>query len=421
MTAPTERPDDVGAGEAAVRERVLPFATYTPSWPTYARRVVLICLLISAVIAAWVLTPVMQTLIVTGLLCFLLYLPARILAYRTALNFPCAVIVVYLILVAVVVLAILALLPSIVNVVRAVGDALTQFIVRLRDLAEASTAQNSTIFIPVINQTVDIWPLIAPIREIFTGQAVQPAAGATPVDVGAILATLTSVTAQIIGGIAGVVSTFFLAILLSFLILIDLPRYQSSVARGVAPAYRREVYLLTGQINNVWSGFFRGQLVICLIIGALTWLQLTLMGVGNAIGIAVVVALISLIPTIGGIIALVPMFFVPLLGGSTVPMFQGMSNAALALLVTVIYLIWSQIVWTVVAPKILGDAVSIPLPAIILGIGVGLALGGILGAFLIVPILGSLRIVLVYVMQKLNGRDPYPGQGTPDIVDLSTL
>jgi predicted PurR-regulated permease PerM len=185
--------------------------------------------------------------------------------------------------------------------------------------------------------------------------------------------------------------------------------------------YRREIYLLTTHVNSVWSGFFRGQLVICLLIGILTFLQLTLMGVGNAIGIAVIVALISLIPTIGGVIALIPMFFVPLLGGSSVPMFQNMSNVSLALLVTVIYLIWSQIVWTVVAPKILGDAVSIPLPVIILGIGVGLAIGGILGAFLIVPILGTLRLVVIYIIAKLNGRDPFPGQGQPDVVDLSTL
>ncbi len=208
---------------------------------------------------------------------------------------------------------------------------------------------------------------------------------------------------------------------MSFLILLDLPRYQIGLARSIAPIYRREVYLLMGQVNTAWMGFFRGQLVIVIIIGILTWLQLALMGVGNAIGIAVVIALISLIPTIGGIIALLPMFLVPLITGSTVPLFADMSNLTLALLVTAIYLVWSQVVWTYVAPKILGDAVAIPLPVIIIGISVGLAVGGILGAFLIVPILGTLRIVLFYVVKKLNGHDPFPGEDTPDVTDLSTL
>ncbi|MFN8380056.1 MAG: AI-2E family transporter [Anaerolineae bacterium] len=402
-------------------ERVLPFISYTPEWSRYFRRVVIVLLIICGVVAAYVLSPVMQTLIVTALLCFLLYLPSRIIAARTELNFPCSVMLVYLVLVLLLALGIVALVPSIVNVIRVVGDSATHLLVQLRDMILASTADNSHVFIPGINMTVDIWPAISPFKDALGGQVSTPVTGVPTVDVGAILSTLTSITASLIGNIASIVSSGFLSVLLSFLILIDLPRYQHGIARGIAPIYRREVFLLTGQINNVWSGFFRGQLVICVIIGVLTWLQLTLMGVGNATGIAVIVALISLIPTLGGILALIPMFFVPLFTGSTVPALNDMSSIGLALLVTVIYLIWSQIVWTVVAPKILGDAVAIPLPVIILGIGVGLALGGVLGAFLIVPILGSLRIIVIYVIHKLNGRDPYPGQGTPDIVDLATL
>ena len=421
MTPENPSPEDAPIPADSPPERVLPYIAYTPQWSTFIRRIVIIGLIVSGIVAAYVLTPVMQTLIVTALLCFLLYLPSRILAARTALNFPCSVMVIYLILVLMLVLAIVALMPSIVNVIRVVGDAITQLLVRIRDIAEAATPDNSSLLIPGVNLTVDIWPFLSPLKEALSGQVTTAVAGAPAVDVGAILSTLTSITAGLISSIASIVSSGFLAVLLSFLVLIDLPRYQNSSARGIAPIYRREVFLLTGQVNSVWSGFFRGQLVICLIIGALTWLQLTLMGVGNATGIAVIVALISLIPTLGGIIALIPMFFMPLFTGSSVPALNDMSSAGLALLVTGIYLVWSQVVWTVVAPKILGEAVAIPLPAIILGIGVGLALGGVLGAFLIVPILGTLRIFLIYVIQKLNGRDPYPGQSTPDVVDLSTL
>lgn len=421
MTPENDLPEAEPAPADFQPERVLPFISYTPQWALFFRRVVVVLLIICGVLAAYILSPVMQTLIVTALLCFLLYLPSRILAARTALNFPCSVMLVYLILIVLIVLGIVALVPSIVNVIQVVGDSLSQLLVRVRDLIEAATPENTVLFIPEANLTIDTWPIISPFKDALSGQIATAVAGVPALDVGAILSTLTSITASLIGSIASIVSSGFLAILLSFLILIDLPRYQNSAAHGIAPIYRREVFLLTGQINNVWSGFFRGQLVICVIIGALTWLQLTLMGIGNATGIAVIVALISLIPTIGGILALIPMFFVPLFTGSTVPALDSLSNGWLALLVTGIYLIWSQIIWTFVAPKILGNAVAIPLPVIILGIGVGLALGGVLGAFLIVPILGSLRIALIYVIHKLNGRDPYPGQGTPDVVNLSTL
>jgi predicted PurR-regulated permease PerM len=403
------------------RERGIPFNTYTPQWTTYYRRVVIILLIIAGIGALYTLTPVMQTLMMTGLLCFLFYLPSHLLATRTSLNFSCSVMIVYAVLVLVLVLVSIALLPSIVNVIQSIGRAASQLVNRIVDTVTATTAETSTIVVPALNLRIDAWPIIAPVQAALSGETAQAVAGTPALDLGAIVGTLTSITGSLIGSIASIVTTGVLGILLSFLILLDMPRYQAGLSRSIAPIYRREAYLLLGHVNNAWIGFFRGQLVIVVIIGIVTWLQLALIGVGNAIGIAVVVALISLIPTIGGIIALFPMFLVPLISGSSVPMFADMSNLTLALLVTAIYLVWSQVVWTYVAPKILGNAVAIPLPVIIIGISVGLAVGGILGAFLIVPILGTLRIIFSYIVKKLNGKDPFPGEDAPEIEDLAAL
>jgi predicted PurR-regulated permease PerM len=115
-----------------------------------------------------------------------------------------------------------------------------------------------------------------------------------------------------------------------------------------------------------------------------------------------------LIPTIGGIIALVPLSIIAFLQGSTV--FTELSNGTLALLVVIVNLAISQIIWNVVGPKILGDAVNLPLPIIIVGVLVGAALGGILGAFLITPIIGTVRVITVYLLRKIGQQDPFPGQ-----------
>jgi predicted PurR-regulated permease PerM len=169
----------------------------------------------------------------------------------------------------------------------------------------------------------------------------------------------------------------------------------------------------------VWQGFFRGQLTLCLIIGAITYLQLVLMGIPSAFIVAVLVALVSLIPTIGGIIALIPLAIAPLLQGSTV--FTEMNALTLTLLVVGINFVISQIIWNVVAPKIMGDAVSLPLPLIFIGIIIGAALGGVLGAFLIVPILGTIRVVVEYLVAKITRKDPYPGEEMPDVIVLKKI
>src|SRR5262249_18030171 len=210
-----------------------------------------------------------------------------------------------------------------------------------------------------------------------------------------------------------------LGLFLSLLILLELPVYQHSLlSTGTAP-FQRDIRLIGVKVMNVWQGFFRGQLLIVVIIGIITFLQLILMGVSGAVGISIIVAVISLIPTIGGIIALVPLALVPLLQGSTV--FTQMSNGTFALLVVGVNLVISQIIWNVVAPKIMGDAVSLPLPVIIIGIIVGTALGGALGAFLIVPILGTARVIVLYLMAKIVQRDPFPGDEMPQFEALSRL
>ena len=144
------------------------------------------------------------------------------------------------------------------------------------------------------------------------------------------------------------------------------------------------------------------------MIAILTWLQLTLMGVQNAALVAVFCGIISLIPTVGGIIALVPLSITSFLQGSTV--FTELSNGTFAILVVIVNLIITQIIWNVVAPKILGDAVNLPLPIIIVGIFIGTALGGILGAFLITPIIGTVRAIVVYVLRKIEQQNPFPGE-----------
>jgi len=155
------------------------------------------------------------------------------------------------------------------------------------------------------------------------------------------------------------------------------------------------------------------------IIGALTFAQLIVMGVPGALPLSLIVAAISLIPSIGGILALIPLAIVPLLQGSSV--LREMNNASFALLVVGVNLVISQVIWNGVAPKIMGNAVSLPLPMIIVGIIIGAAVGGVLGAFLIVPILGTIRVLVFYLVAKVSRRDPFPGEEMPVIVELTEV
>jgi predicted PurR-regulated permease PerM len=400
---------------------------YHPQWGRWTRQMVTIGLVLALIVAMIVLAPVSQTIIATALLTFLLYVPARLLAKYSFLNFTGGVLVTYLILLIILGVLVGALIPQVSNAVDDIGTGITEGTSRAREMLYSYTAENSTI--NIFGSDIDVFPIIQTVRDTLFGVDAEAVATTTQSDntitnsigdnIGNILRTATGTVGSVLGSVTGFFSTSFLAIFLSFLILLDLPRYQDGVIASISPAYRREMFLLLEKISRVWTGFFRGQLLLAVIIGVLTYVQLMLMGVSSAVPLAFLIALISLIPTIGGILSLVPLFIVPAVGGSSV--FTDLDNIPFALLVVVVNLVWTQIIWNVVAPKIMGDAVALPLPAIIIGIIIGSTIGGALGAFLIVPVLGSLRLIILYCGRKISQRDPFPGEAARMPEDLSKL
>ena len=84
-------------------------------------------------------------------------------------------------------------------------------------------------------------------------------------------------------------------------------------AQQMPSPYQREFALIVHKMVHVWNAFFRGQVLIGFAIGVLTFIQLSWMGISNAFILAVITGTISLIPTVGGIIALFPLGLIPLI------------------------------------------------------------------------------------------------------------
>ncbi len=399
-------------------------------WSPWVRQFVTVALVVASVYALTLLGPILSILIITFLLSFLIFVPSRMLAKYTPLNYIGSVLIIFIFILLLIFLLVLVIAPSVAQVSRTVGTGLSN---ELRTFEESirswdpSTPYNFSI-LGLFD--VDITQIASQIQAALLAADPQAAAGIAQqaiinnipsLDVGQIVGTATQVLTSLIGTFTAFFSTLFLGLFLSLLILLELPTYQHRLLSSGSTPFQRELRLIATKIMNVWQGFFRGQLLLAVIIGVITFIQLFVMGVPGAVTISIIVAVISLIPTIGGFIALIPLGLIPLLQGSTTPFFAQMSNGTFALLVVGINLVISQIIWNVVAPKIMGDAVSLPLPVIIVGIIIGTALGGALGAFLIVPILGTVRVIVIYLMAKVMVRDPFPGESMPQFESLSKL
>ena len=99
-----------------------------------------------------------------------------------------------------------------------------------------------------------------------------------------------------------------------------------------------------------------------------------------------------------------------LLGSTTL---TGLDHVTFTLLVVIASLVYNQIIYTFVSPRISGAAVHLPAVAVVVGVLAALALAGILGALLIVPIIGSVRLFVHFALSKLALRDPYPDDAEP--------
>jgi len=400
------------------------------NWSPWVRQFVTVALVVASVYALTLLGPILSILIITFLLSFLIFVPSRMLAKYTPLNYTGSVLIIFLVILLLIFVLVLVIAPSVAQVSRTVGTGLSTELNNFQDSIrkwDPTTPYNYSVLgifevdITQIASQIQA-ALLAADPKVQRDIAQQAILNNIPsLDVGQIVGTATQVITSLIGTFTSFFSTLFLGLFLSLLILLELPAYQHRLLSSGSAPFQRELRLTATKIMHVWQGFFRGQLLLAVIIGVITYIQLFVMGVPGAVPISIIVAVISLIPTIGGIIALVPLGLVPLLQGSNSPIFKSMNNGTFALLVVVINLIISQIIWNVVAPKIMGDAVSLPLPVIIVGIIVGTALGGALGAFLIVPILGTARVIFMYLMAKVMQRDPFPGEEMPQFESLSKL
>lgn len=436
---PSPAPEDVAAGY------------YKPQWDRTTRTLVTIFMVIAGVYALTLLTPVIQMLTFAFIFAFVLRTPIRTLHRRLQLPWGGAVGLTYL---AVVIALIFILVTPIPAAVRGINDLWLNVQNAYADLQiRLEEYQPEDGLIEVFGADIDLHPFIEPARAFILDEPIlledaastlEPhsenpdiiPAGDNPGEAGSsdprnvpiplesldlraildsafnIAGALGTTLTSAISSVAGLVSTLLLAIFVSFLLLLDLPNNGAAVFYMFPKNYRREYALMLTHIERVWNGFFQGQVLIGIIIGLLTWLVLSLLGITNAATLAFITGVISLIPTLGGFIALVPLAIVPLLTGSTV--LVDWPNFTVMLAVVVSNLIISQVIWNVVAPSILGDALDLPLVVIIVGVFIGGALGGILGAFLVAPIMGTIRVIVEYLFDKLGERDPFPDEPVPE-------
>ena len=339
-------------------------------------------------VLAIVFAPVANIILLGFVFAFIFHATARA-AGRFMHNYRFATIVIYLLVVLVGLTIILSLAS------RLVGDA--------RSLAagveNAATAIQSGSPVQGVSQDV-----AALLKDLGYSSVAQAAMDLIERLFDSISADLSSVI-----GVIGVVGV---ALLFAFMLQLSLYSSRKTALAWVPDPQRRDTWLLLAKFDQTWAGYLIAGVIFASVLAALSFVQYNLMNVPFPLLLGILTGILTLIPSIGGLMATVLVFVICIALGPTAPM--NMDNVTFALAVAVVNAVLTQGTYYFVGLPITGRGVRLPIAIVLIGSMAGLATGNLFFAWLTVPIIASLRFGFGFLMSKANGRDPFPGETMPD-------
>ncbi|TSC68058.1 MAG: hypothetical protein G01um101472_175 [Parcubacteria group bacterium Gr01-1014_72] len=180
--------------------------------------------------------------------------------------------------------------------------------------------------------------------------------------------------------IFGGVLSFVLIIVLSFYLAVQEDGV-TNFLRIVAPIqHQRYIIDLWKRSQRKIGLWLQGQLLLGLIVGILVYLGLTVLGIKNALLLAILAGFFEIIPVFGPILASIPGIIIGFADGGVTSGF----------LVIGLYLIIQQFENHLIYPLVVRKVVGVSPILVILGLVVGGKLAGFLGILLSVPIAAAL-------------------------------
>lgn len=169
---------------------------------------------------------------------------------------------------------------------------------------------------------------------------------------------------------------------LTFFMLLDGRRWVEATLDVLPPGARPRWERVFSGIARTVGGYVTGNLLISLVAGVVAAVTLLAAGVPYALPLAVIVAILDLVPLVGATVALVVC--------SAAALSQGVVECVV---VVVVLLVYQQVENHVLLPVVYGRTVDLSPLAVLVAILIGAEIAGVLGALAAIPVAGSLSVV----------------------------
>lgn len=361
----------------------------TPDWNSTTKVVVGVILFVLLAVAVYAFRIIFVPLIIGVIMAYVLQPVVRLLRRYARLPHGLATGMLYLILVALAVPVGAVLIPLVIDQINYLQGQLIAFARYLNTLGVDAT-------IEVLGFHFGVQDLVRQVTSALTD----------------FVTSVATESVSFVLDAARVILMVVFTFVIGFYLTRDAERVLSWLRGLIPPAYRSDAESLMAEIDGIWSAFFRGQVLLSLIVtGILTTLSAVL-GLPQPLLLGIWGGLLEFLPSIGNTIWGLTVIIIALVTGST---YLPLPNAIFAIVVAVAYVAFAQLDINVLIPNIIGRYVRLHPVVVILGVIIGATVGGVLGVALAAPTIASIRIIGRYLYAKLFDLDPFPMVGAPSL------
>ncbi|MEJ8813687.1 AI-2E family transporter [Variovorax ureilyticus] len=197
--------------------------------------------------------------------------------------------------------------------------------------------------------------------------------------------SLQRLVGSALSSVSSLVATFVVVGLYACFLLVERGHLEAKInAIAHSPQHAQRIKQVIADINARVGAYLALKTLLGVLLGALSWVIMRVMGLEFAPFWAVVIALLNYVPYIGSVLSV-------LLPGAMAMAQFGDANHVLSIM------LWLTVVQFAIGnfldPYIMGNSLNLSPFAILVSLAVWVALWGVAGAFLAVPITAMLTII----------------------------
>jgi predicted PurR-regulated permease PerM len=216
-----------------------------------------------------------------------------------------------------------------------------------------------------------------------------------------ILGSVASRVAQRGVAITNLLGLLFLTPVVTFYLLRDWPKVVAAINGALPLDHAETIRQLAYQANAAVAGYVRGQALVCLCLGTVYGVGLSVVGLQFGFVIGLIAGLISFIPFVGTLV------------GATLSI--GMALAQFppdwisVVKVAVVFVIGHALEGNFLSPKLVGDRVGLHPVWIMFALLAGGSLFGFVGVLVAVPIAAVIGVVARHLLGRYRASGFYRG------------